>query len=209
MCGEKSGIVVRSAPLLGSPPRVRGKADVLHTINDDFGITPACAGKSCCTLSKACSGWDHPRVCGEKKQLYKEFPRARGSPPRVRGKGPKHLSIRQWSRITPACAGKRRNKPYCFFWPWDHPRVCGEKLLSSCVSVFAWGSPPRVRGKALVQSQAQRSTRITPACAGKRLCRSLRKARQRDHPRVCGEKESENDATATRLGSPPRVRGKD
>ncbi len=30
----------------------------------------------------------------------------------------------------------------------------------------------------------------------------------RDHPRVCGEKETERDAIAMEIGSPPRVRGK-
>ena len=49
---------------------------------------------------------------------------------------------------------------------------------------------------------------ITPAYAGKSQCNSSCTAGKWDHPRVCGEKESVNDGTAIRAGSPPRMRGK-
>ena len=70
------------------------------------------------------------------------------------------------------------------------------------------GSPPRVRGKALVFERERTEHRITPACAGKRP-RPRRWVRPpRDHPRVCGEKTEEQKERAEYLGSPLRVRGK-
>ena len=53
-----------------------------------------------------------------------------------------------------------------------------------------------------------RVQRITPACAGKRLKRSVVDACTKDHPRVCGEKKIPTLQPLISLGSPPRVRGK-
>ena len=50
---------------------------------------------------------------------------------------------------------------------------------------------------------------ITPAYAGKRV-RPFHVAHgQRDHPRVCGEKRIPPHEVIRRLGSPPRMRGKE
>ena len=50
----------------GSPPRVRGKAELCFVLALNQGITPACAGKSYFDLSLTEYKEDHPRVCGEK-----------------------------------------------------------------------------------------------------------------------------------------------
>ena len=50
--------------------------------------------------------------------------------------------------------------------------------------------------------------RITPAYAGKSICKSSRDASNGDHPRVCGEKGPALPDARTVLGSPPRMRGK-
>ena len=47
VCGEKRHSFVRSHFQLGSPPRVRGKANRRRNIRRRCGITPACAGKRC------------------------------------------------------------------------------------------------------------------------------------------------------------------
>ena len=69
------------------------------------------------------------------------------------------------------------------------------------------GSPPRVRGTASGKDIFSLPVRITPACAGNRLLRFGQCAAGRDHPRVCGEQFSGEDAHEVRVGSPPRVRG--
>ena len=45
-CGEKKETMKNSPDYMGSPPRMRGKVDALSDIIQDYGITPACAGKS-------------------------------------------------------------------------------------------------------------------------------------------------------------------
>ena len=110
--------------------------------------------------------------------------------------------------ITPACAGKRPLLLSSRTVLWDHPRVCGEKCLALLYACALVGSPPRVRGKDTGGLRPQKGIRITPACAGKRRSGRQRDARDRDHPRVCGEKADQRHALFELLGSPPRVRGK-
>ena len=65
----------------------------------------------------------------------------------MRGKGSSH------------CQTGKRN--------WDHPRLCGEKIPQQYETGSKWGSPPPMRGKVTVQSDAVNHGRITPAYAGK------------------------------------------
>ena len=70
------------------------------------------------------------------------------------------------------------------------------------------GSPPRMRGKVAAWSSSCKKLGITPACAGKSRSQPRLPCIGRDHPRVCGEKESLTHIGALGKGSPPRVRGK-
>ena len=65
-----------------------------------------------------------------------------------------------------------------------------------------------MRGKAGPNSAYNMASGITPAYAGKSLRKTPPPARQRDHPRVCGEKSQSTSASRRALGSPPRMRGK-
>ena len=65
-----------------------------------------------------------------------------------------------------------------------------------------------MRGKGLSHICITSSIRITPAYAGKRPRGKQRKGVKKDHPRVCGEKFKLRGRTFSRLGSPPRMRGK-
>ena len=209
MCGEKPTCLVMPMGLLGSPPRVRGKVELHHQDQTHVGITPACAGKSDDKFQHEIPIQDHPRVCGEK--LPRKYPNLweDGSPPRVRGKETWSNGAGHLRRITPACAGKSRGPPRCPRQGTDHPRVCGEKMQSYTGQPSSSGSPPRVRGKAVHNASKRRHTGITPACAGKRQEREGAAAATRDHPRVCGEKPISLGCNRLRLGSPPRVRGKE
>ena len=44
--GEKGGLALVHATIVGSPPRRRGKAGLFQIVNVGLGITPAQAGKS-------------------------------------------------------------------------------------------------------------------------------------------------------------------
>ena len=167
VCGEKPYTCDANDKAVGSPPRVRGKGKVSSAFGSAFGITPACAGKSFQGSTVRFAGWDHPRVCGEKKNASLFFVKLTGSPPRVRGKGSRKPERELDAGITPACAGK--SSPVLIIIPgtWDHPRVCGEKLSFVFKSSAKSGSPPRVRGKGGSQSGTNVQQGITPACAGK------------------------------------------
>ena len=45
MCGEKQTVLPIAGKPVGSPPHVRGKVETLTDFFQNFGITPACAGK--------------------------------------------------------------------------------------------------------------------------------------------------------------------
>ena len=155
----------------GSPPRMRGKVSSVQTASYGTGITPAYAGKSCICLARLLPTWDHPRVCGEK--LSSSTPRRTlmGSPPRMRGKVDVAIVVLRGNGITPAYAGKSLCTGQAARRRRDHPRVCGEKKPKKATATTSEGSPPRMRGKDEMLSNAGRLWGITPAYAGKRLKR--------------------------------------
>ena len=112
MCGEKKSHQEDIQSGTGSPPRVRGKGPLGTKFCVQFGITPACAGKSWRTGAADVCAEDHPRVCGEKCQENRLKAFGEGSPPRVRGKGSIANTCWVTDWITPACAGKRLKKAH-------------------------------------------------------------------------------------------------
>ena len=126
----------------------------------------------------------------------------------MRGKvtGNEHCKIAV--RITPAYAGKsvhdRHNAIHC----WDHPRLCGEKVSLRAFAVPLLGSPPPMRGKDGDSVRSRLPFRITPAYAGKSISAKNTSPRFKDHPRLCGEKYTEDDNESAAAGSPPPMRGK-
>ena len=86
VCGEKPQNQKTPPQLIGSPPRVRGKALHFNPHRTGFGITPAYAGKSRPRCRFSCCPGDYPRVCGEKLSTTSTDIHPAGSPPRVRGK---------------------------------------------------------------------------------------------------------------------------
>ena len=106
---------------------MRGKVKFFHFFFLRDRITPAYAGKSGGTGGGRGLRWDHPRLCGEKRQQSQPLRQAWGSPPPMRGKVVFHMKFVQHHRITPAYAGKSfatisSDAPFR-----DHPRLCGEK----------------------------------------------------------------------------------
>ena len=111
--------------------------------------------------------------------------------------------------ITPAYAGKSKvteKKPSA---KEDHPRLCGEKSPGVSRNTCLSGSPPPMRGKALVMPMHTEKDRITPAYAGKSGGANPRNHVSKDHPRLCGEKQIQNFQIISSQGSPPPMRGKD
>ena len=126
----------------------------------------------------------------------------------MRGKAGRGRPCRDLVGITPAHAGKRRFAPLTRVLLWDHPRPCGEKTRSLPYYIRIRGSPPPMRGKAVVRVQRRAENGITPAHAGKRFVRRMGAGRVEDHPRPCGEKPLFFKKRSHDLGSPPPMRGK-
>ena len=76
------------------------------------------------------------------------------------------------------------------------------------MSACAWGSSPRVRGKAQQYRLDRAAQGIIPAGAGKSIRTVPRRALRWDHPRGCGEKAWPLQGWCRGRGSSPRVRGK-
>ena len=92
--------------------------------------------------------------------------------------------------------------------PADHPRLCGEKVLSTQKAAYLTGSPPPMRGKEETFRRFLKYDRITPAYAGKSLTSEQRDKVLEDHPRLCGEKFQLLCHGHKDQGSPPPMRGK-
>ena len=173
------------------------------------GITPAYAGKRHNDRNGQVTEKDHPRVCGEKSRSGLNLPRSWGSPPRMRGKVQLRNGKQTSRGITPAYAGKRWTVAGTVAARWDHPRVCGEKASLMLASDAELGSPPRMRGKVREIKTGKSRRGITPAYAGKRRRCCAFRWLPWDHPRVCGEKCHYSTPFLYRVGSPPRMRGKE
>ena len=65
-----------------------------------------------------------------------------------------------------------------------------------------------MRGKAVLRTTFSQKHRITPAYAGKSVSFEKLPSVNKDHPRLCGEKELLPAVLYIVLGSPPPMRGK-
>ena len=120
-----------------------------------------------------------------------------------------HFPLRPWFFfVSPAYAGKSRECARGLTRARNHPRVCGEKGAGIKLSIASMGSPPRMRGKVILDLLSRELQGITPAYAGKRTYFWMGTCSTQDHPRVCGEKLAEKAGISEGQGSPPRMRGK-
>ena len=131
-----------------------------------------------------------------------------GSPPHGRGKDCRSLALGCQLGITPAWAGKSRTASRETIRIQDHPRIGGEKRARVLHRPDIVGSPPHGRGKVHPDGPEKGSGGITPAWAGKRQTRAVHGRRDKDHPRVGGEKLHLDVFCNNCEGSPPRGRGK-
>ena len=128
LCGEKSVFFATNRGTKGSPPPMRGKATTTARIPTGSGITPAYAGKRVFLNVLISHMKDHPRLCGEKTQMFVNSGIRIGSPPPMRGKVYLLPEKFRSAGITPAYAGKSTIRHRQQQHQRDHPRLCGEKL---------------------------------------------------------------------------------
>ena len=192
----------------GSPPHARGRPDPIEKEIGEFGITPACAGKTSATEGRRHAQQDHPRMRGEDRLGGRINFVDVGSPPHARGRRARNTVDYSTPRITPACAGKTSRRQRLATLCADHPRMRGEDFALKVVKELLKGSPPHARGRHVYIVAPLDDVRITPACAGKTARRFPRKCGGRDHPRMRGEDPCSIEFVRRRWGSPPHARGR-
>ena len=109
--------------------------------------------------------------------------------------------------IIPAYAGNTDILPLSARGYRDHPRVCGEHMMSLRFMPCDPGSSPRMRGTLADHVTPLRYRGIIPAYAGNTYSAYQTAIAAGDHPRVCGEHFTYRDGLTTLQGSSPRMRG--
>ncbi|EFL35726.1 conserved hypothetical protein [Streptomyces viridochromogenes DSM 40736] len=190
------------------PERQRRPRETVQQVPRVFGGTiPAGAGSR--VSISGLTRWlrDHPRGCGEQRQVVRinsrlggPSPRVReqrrtrrahtlavGLSPRVRGADRTPAGFRGMSGTIPAGAGSSRS---CWAWwstPRDHPRGCGEQRPVKARHLKLEGPSPRVRGAEPGLDGPLVVEGTIPAGAGSSRVRPSRPTCRWDHPRGCGE----------------------
>ena len=109
--------------------------------------------------------------------------------------------------IIPAYAGSTSASSAPHWTAGDHPRVCGEHLETSRITLASKGSSPRMRGAHEAVASGRLTDRIIPAYAGSTGDGPYSQKCSQDHPRVCGEHNVNSLDGAFYEGSSPRMRG--
>ncbi len=187
---------------------MRGKVQAFSGKMLRTGITPAYAGKSSLRRTWRKFKKDHPRLCGEKLTPTTAQPPQAGSPPPMRGKDLAAFQHLMQFRITPAYAGKSASESPRKAALQDHPRLCGEKICRNLPTYSGRGSPPPMRGKAMILLDIGAASGITPAYAGKRCNPPCFVFSLGDHPRLCGEKGFDGHYTSPQSWITPAYAGK-
>ena len=190
MCGEHISTVGCHDVKAGSSPHVRGARGLLLPRGIVLGIIPACAGSTSYLAAIFHLPRDHPRMCGEHRNIIACICVSLGSSPHVRG-AQKHCRHRRGvPGIIPACAGSTSTPTTRNPTQWDHPRMCGEHRSGFNALFFLTGSSPHVRGARKDSPLRRCHSGIIPACAGSTETSPLFTLPAGDHPRMCGEHTS-------------------
>ena len=166
MCGEHSALDVQGLATVGSSPHVRGARRRRTAPAPRPGIIPACAGSTVNYHYRQLKAGDHPRMCGEHKHSGKLLAPSLGSSPHVRGARRCWRPLGRTRRIIPACAGSTNSGLTMWAQDGDHPRMCGEHILTVPAAEAFEGSSPHVRGAQRHHRQERHVYGIIPACAG-------------------------------------------
>ena len=126
----------------------------------------------------------------------------------MRGKRKNGLNEIECAGLIPAHAGKTRRMDARLYERGAHPRACGENVSSPLKMGNCMGSSPRMRGKRRKHDNRRVPRWLIPAHAGKTEVEGQGEDYAGAHPRACGENNSDPQITHSRVGSSPRMRGK-
>ena len=185
--GKDAILNIITNELEGSPPLAREGHSEERFHTKEAGITPAFAGRTYFFADSVYISQDHPRMCGKDYLLLNNLARNIGSPPHVREGLQETVEEVAETGITPACAGRTQTMKMPTRLFQDHPRMCGKDSEGRFKASAELGSPPHVREGPFLFLLLQRSSRITPACAGRTQVAETNFGKNEDHPRMCGK----------------------
>ncbi len=171
------------------------------------GIIPAYAGNTSPARPVTSSARDHPRICGEHPKEAVPWVPPLGSSPHMRGTRCGRETCRSRPGIIPAYAGNTSRRTWTSCMTRDHPRICGEHLVSALALNGNAGSSPHMRGTQETPNEQRNTTRIIPAYAGNTCIVFWCVLYCRDHPRICGEHIAGLFFICQSPGSSPHMRG--
>ncbi len=171
-------------------------------------FTPARAGRTQSSPTRATFGAVHPRTRGEDASCPKTRAGRSGSPPHARGRRVGGSHPVQGVRFTPARAGKTQDHGGGCRAHRVHPRTRGEDFDGAFNGDCVAGSPPHARGRRGSKPAETGVDGFTPARAGKTAASLVRAARAAVHPRTRGEDGSAALMRSSVSGSPPHARGR-
>ena len=207
MGGERSPSHRTATAGCGSSPRGRGtlghgaRGPVLRR------FIPAWAGNANPTGRRSSSPAVHPRVGGERCEMYVTDMSLDGSSPRGRGTPAPALGDALHQRFIPAWAGNACTAPATLSRLTVHPRVGGERRSCSGSDRLIGGSSPRGRGTQSLYRHGGYPGRFIPAWAGNARAWCCAAPTPAVHPRVGGERGGALAAAVWLFGSSPRGRG--
>ena len=166
VCGEHTCSALAVPVARGSSPRMRGTRVIHRIVHKQCRIIPAYAGNTRYPPYCPQAVPDHPRVCGEHPRAPIMKFHGAGSSPRMRGTPKTAVFYDGSAGIIPAYAGNTSGYPSARPYARDHPRVCGEHLISCTFPRNASGSSPRMRGTRRFRKASTPNNGIIPAYAG-------------------------------------------
>ena len=191
----------------GSSPRVWGTLDVYQNFFLCLRFIPTCVGNSNHLGTIYPSRAVHPHVCGELSPTSSIYTGDAGSSPRVWGTLSMQYRYALHDRFIPTCVGNSRACPGCRPGRTVHPHVCGELLPMVLVTLYWFGSSPRVWGTLGTLRIDRCALRFIPTCVGNSPEELQQLFARAVHPHVCGELERVRTDRKDTLGSSPRVWG--
>ncbi len=187
ICGEHDVLPSTSLAMEGSSPHMRGAHAPSPRAPLSVGIIPAYAGSTA------------------RQPVGVE--RLTGSSPHMRGAQPRADLLFYAQGIIPAYAGSTSAAAQTRGRRRDHPRICGEHLALQGHPRDGRGSSPHMRGALRSQRVSVLAIGIIPAYAGSTWSATRCRRARRDHPRICGEHDHDDDAVVVFEGSSPHMRG--
>ena len=154
----------------GSSPHARGTQRAPRTHRTGRRFIPACAGNAILVSLPTISPKVHPRMRGERIDLYIITQGPNGSSPHARGTLEETTINPLITRFIPACAGNALMESTPVGYCSVHPRMRGERWRQDPADQAQRGSSPHARGTLRGLFNPAHDRRFIPACAGNASC---------------------------------------